>query len=244
MTFLTLPLLFFSIALAPGTAESEPSTEGMMFKIHIIPGIATDFKIDNVSSFYMTVDPAEPNSTVVVKKPRGYPVWVLGEGADPGGRRVRVSFINGTILDIPYYMSPHVRHEIGSSGVLFHDSATTECFVEYTIHLYQHSKTLRVPFGYSNPPVRLASEPMPAECAGQSLLEPPFPSPYRQAYDHGIVPSTVACNEGLVLHLRGGEPLCLRPDTRDLLLGRGYIEPPPVPFVPSPERVDAGRPRP
>ena len=35
------------------------------------------------------------------------------------------------------------------------------------------------------------------------------------------------------------------PDMRDLLLGRGYIEPPPVPFVPSaPERPDAGRPRP
>ena len=55
----------------------------------------------------------------------------------------------------------------------------------------------------------------------------------------------MACNEGLVLHLRGGEPLCLRPDTRDALLARGYIEPLPVPFVPSPpERADAGRPRP
>ena len=44
MTFLPLPTLFFGIALAPGTAESDPSTEGMMFKIHVVPGIATDFE--------------------------------------------------------------------------------------------------------------------------------------------------------------------------------------------------------
>ena len=244
MTFLPLPLLFFTIALAPGTAESDPSTEGQMFKIHVLPGM-TDFKIENVSRFYITVDPAEANSTVFVKRPLGYPVWVLGEGGDPGGRRISVSFINGTILDVPYYESPHVRHEIGSSGVLYYSVSTSECFVVYTIYLEPHAKTLRVPFGYYSPPVKLASESMPAGCAEQSRLEPPFPAPHRQAHRHGIVPSTVACNEGLVLHLRGGEPLCLRPDTRDELLARGYIEPPPVPFVPSPpERADAGRPRP
>ena len=85
-----------------------------------------------------------------------------------------------------------------------------------------------MPFGYFGSHAKLASPPMPAECAWQAPLEPPFPPPRLQAHRDGIVPSTVACNEGLVLHLRAG----------------GYIEPPPVPFVPSPpERPDAGRPR-
>lgn len=198
-----------------------------------------------MSRFYITVDPAEANSTVLIKRPLGYPVWVLGEGGDPGGRRISVTFINGTILDVPYYKSPHVRHEIDSHGVLGYSASTSECFEVYTIHLRPHAKTIRVPFGYSKPPIELASEPTPAGCAGQSLLEPPYPAPHRQAHRHGIVPSTVACNEGLVLHLRGGEPLCLRPETRDALLARGYIEAPPVPFVPPPpELADAGRPRP
>lgn len=114
-----LPLLFFSIALAPGTAESDPSTEGLMLKIRVDPGM-TDFKIRNVSSFYMTVDPAEANYTVVVKKPPGYPAGILEAGHDPGGRAIRVSFMNGTVLDVPYYESPHVRvrDKIGSVGFL------------------------------------------------------------------------------------------------------------------------------
>lgn len=246
MTLLPLPFLFFSIALAPGTAESDPSTEDMMFMIHVVPGMS-DFKIDNVSRFYITVDYTEANSTVVVKKPLSYPIRILEAGHDPGGRRIKVVFINGTILDVPYFESPHVDtdYKIGSMGILSYNSSNSKCFVEYAIHLRPHAKTLLVPFGHSGPFVNLVSKPMPAECAEQSLLKPPYPTPHRQAHRHGIVPSTVACNEGLVLHLRDGEPLCLRPDTRDILLGRGYIEPPPVPLVPSPpERPDASRPRP
>lgn len=36
MTVLPLPVLLFSVALAPGTAESDPNTEGLMFKIHVV----------------------------------------------------------------------------------------------------------------------------------------------------------------------------------------------------------------
>lgn len=245
MTPLPLPLLFFSIALAPGTAESDPSTEGMVFKIHVTPGIATDFEAKERAHFYITMDPAEANSTVVIKTPLGYPTWVLE--TDYNYTRTDISFINGTILDVPYYESPHVRvrDKIGSSGTLGFDPSRSDCFTEYAVRLEPHARTLSVSTGNFLLPMKLVSLPMPAECAGQALLEPPFPPPRQQAHRHGIVPSTVACNEGLVPHLRGGEPLCLRPDTRDVLLGRGYIEPPPVPFVPSPpERPDAGRPRP
>lgn len=250
MTFLPLPLLFFSIALAPGTAESDPSTEGMMFKIHVAPGIATDFEAKEGARFYMTVDPAEANSTVVIKTPLGYPAWVLE--TDYNYTRTNMHFMNGTILDVPYYESPHVRvldkidyFGYRGFGSLGFDASRSECFTEYTIRLEPHARTLSVSTGNFLLPMKLVSLPMPAGCAGQALLEPPFPPPRQQAHRHGIVPSTVACNEGLVPHLRGGEPLCLRPDTRDMLLGRGYIEPPPVPFMPSPpERPDAGRPRP
>ena len=245
MAFLPLPLLFFSIALAPGTAESDPSTEGLMFKIDVVPGIAADFETEGRAQFYITVDSAEANSTVVIKTPLSYPNWV--RETDYNYTQVRVWFMNGTMLDVPYYRSYHtdVQDKIGQVGLLAFNTSTSMCFTEYTIGLVPHAKTLSVSFGNFLLPMKLVSKPMPAGCAGQSLLEPPFPAPYRQAYDHGIVPSTVACNEGLVLHLRGGEPLCLRPDTRDALLARGYIEPPPVPFVPPPpDRADAGRPRP
>ena len=98
-----------------------------------------------------------------------------------------MTFINGTILDVPYYMSPHVRHEIDSHGVLAYSASTSECFEVYTIYLRPNAKTIWVPFGHSKPPVELASEPMPAGCAEQSLFEPPYPAPHRQAHRHGIV---------------------------------------------------------
>lgn len=245
MTFLPLPLLFFSIALAPGTAESDPSTEGLMFKIHVVPGIVTNFETDGRAHFYMTIDPTEVNTTVVVKTPLNYPLWV--RESDHSYTQMRVWFMNGTMLDVPYYKSYYtdVQDKIGQVGLLAFNKSSSRCFTEYTIDLVPHAKTLSVSFGNFLLPMKLVSEPMPAGCAEQSLLKPPFPAPHRQAHDYGIVPSTVACNEELVLHLRGGEPLCLRPDTRDVLLARGYIEPPPLPFVPSPpERADAGRPRP
>ena len=245
MTFLPLPFLFFSIALAPGTAESDPSTEGLMFKIHVVPGIATDFKTEGRAHFYMTMDPAGANSTVVLKTPLNYPIWV--RETDYNYTQARVRFMNGTMLDVPYYTSYYtdVQDKVGQVGLLAFNKSSSRCFTEYTIGLEPHTKTLSVSFGNFLLPMKLVSKPLPAGCAEMSMLEPPFPAPHRQANHHGIVPSTVACNEGLVLHLRGSDPLCLRPDTRDLLLARGYIEPPPVPFVPSPpERADAGRPRP
>ena len=245
MIVLPLPILLFSIALAPGTAESDPSTEGLMFKIHVEPGIATDFETEGRAHFYMTVDPAEANSTLVVKTPLNYPIWV--RETDYNYTQVRIWFMNGTMLDVPYYMSYYtdIQDTIGQMGLLAFNMSSSKCFTEYTIALEPHARTLSVSFGNFLLPMKLVSKPLPTECAGQSLLEPPYPAPHRQAHRHGIVPSSVACNEGLILHLRGGEPLCLRPDTRDALLARGYIEPPPVPFVPSPpERADAGRPRP
>jgi len=251
MTPLPLPLLFFSIALAPGTAESDPSTEGMMFKVRVAPGIATDFGIGGGNYFYVTLNRDGADSAVVIKRPLSYPVWIMEPDYEPmmRHRAAQIWAINGTILDVPYYRSPYVDRQdrIDSTGILLHNASASRCYDEYTVSLEPHARTLLVPLGDFLPPIpaMLVSRPMPAECAGQALLEPPFPPPRQQAHRHGIVPSTVACNEGLVPHLRGGEPLCLRPDTRDVLLGRGYIEPPPVPFVPSPpERPDAGRPRP
>lgn len=57
-------------------------------------------------------------------------------------------------------------------------------------------------------------------------LEPPFDLPLKQVRRDGILAETVACNEGLVLHVRGGDALCLRPETLERLLASGILEMP------------------
>lgn len=60
------------------------------------------------------------------------------------------------------------------------------------------------------------------------LAWPPFDPPRRQVHTGGVLAGSVACNDGLELHLRGGvgggEPLCVRPGTADELVRRGVLE--------------------
>ena len=67
------------------------------------------------------------------------------------------------------------------------------------------------------------------------ILRPPFDPPLRQVRSEGILAETVACNDGLVRHVReGGDPLCLRPGTLERLLESGVLVEPPEPPEPPP----------
>lgn len=69
------------------------------------------------------------------------------------------------------------------------------------------------------------SPAIPDGC-GHVALEPPFDPPLKQVRRDGILAETVACNEGLALHVRGGDALCLRPETLERLLASGILEMP------------------
>ncbi len=88
----------------------------------------------------------------------------------------------------------------------------------------------------SGPPLPpLVAPPIPGGCDDAVLLRPPFDPPLRQVRGEGILAGTVACNDGLVRHIRdGGDPLCLRPDTLERLLESGVLVLPPEPPEPPP----------
>lgn len=90
-----------------------------------------------------------------------------------------------------------------------------------------HAMWLSKPWPPDPDPNQIVSAPIPDGC-GHVLAWPPFDPPRRQVHVGGVLAGSVACNDGLELHLRGGagggEPLCVRPGTADELVRRGVLE--------------------
>lgn len=53
-----LPLIFLSIALVPGTADSVTSTEGMAFRVHIEPDVVDAFNYRDSGGFTVHFKPS------------------------------------------------------------------------------------------------------------------------------------------------------------------------------------------
>ena len=221
-------LIFLSIALVPGTADSIPSTEGMLFRVSIEPDVVAWFSYDNGYAG-VGFKPGVSNQTVTIGLPAGLPlhgylqnytvIRYLGldttiRGYTAGECHTFVTVtINGSV---DYYE----RILMGPRRIPSDTVPRSEL----------HAEWLGKPWPPEPDPARIYSSPVPEGC-GHVLAWPPFDPPRRQALAEGVLAGSVACNDGLVLRLREGgagaggyEPLCVRPGTADELVRRGVLE--------------------
>ena len=220
-------LVFLSIALVSGTADSIPSTEGMLFRASIEPDIVTSFNYKS-GGFDLHFKPDVRNQTVTIGLPTGLPVR-----AD---MLPQYLYSDCTFPAREYFreMGEEQRAEVRSCAILDHTYEIADChtFVSVTVNnsvpIYfstlvarpryvdppdpiaprseLHAKWLGT-FGEPPPPrpdpSRIVSAPVPDGC-GHVLAWPPLDPPRRQALAEGVLAGSVACNDGLVLRLREG----------------------------------------
>ena len=219
-----LSIIFLSIALVPGTADSVPSTEGMLFRVSVEPDIVAWFAYDYGYSG-VAFKPGISNRTVTIGLPTGLPLYGHLQG--------------------------HRVIEYPSLDVTRRDYAVTDChtFITVTINgsvdYYErlvtgpsrvppdtprselHAKWLGKSWPAEQDPNTIVSPPVPDGC-GHVLVWPPFDPPLRQVREDNVLAGSVACNDGLVLRLReaagGYEPLCVLPETAGELVRRGVLE--------------------
>ena len=253
-----LPLIFLSIALVPGTADSVPSTEGMTFKVGIDPDIVASFGYAYSGSSRIHFKPGVYNQTVTISLPVGLPFREKFGGHHNLEPECFITFreLRGAARDD--YIT-----EARSCAILHYSYEVTDCHtlasvtVNNSVPIYfsmlelarsgyaasdnsqpglpaprsaLHARWLGT-FETSPPPEpdpdRIVSAPVPDGC-GHVLAWPPFDPPRRQVHTGGVLAGSVACNDGLSLHLRegagGDEPLCVRPGTADELVRRGVLD--------------------
>ena len=221
-----------STALVRGTADSVPSTEGMLFRVSIYPDVAAAFSYRNGYSF-VGFRQGLSNQTVTIGLPIGLPLY-----GDMRGYHA-VEFFGRDILSQDYtngHCHAFITVAINGSGDIY--AERLELGPRRIVHETDivprselHAKWLGIPETPPPPPVpnpeRIVSPPIPDGCA-HVLAWPPFDPPYRQVHGDGVLAGSVACNDGLVLRLREGagghDPLCVQPGTADELVRRGVLE--------------------
>lgn len=217
-------LIFLSIALVPGTADSVPSTEGMAFRVSIEPDIAAWFSYDYGYSG-VAFKPGVSNQTVTIGLPVGLPLY----GHLLGHRVIQYSGLdvtlqNYTIADCHTFITVTINGSVDYyERIIVRPSYVTPVVPRSELHAMWLGK----PWPPDPDPNQIVSAPIPDGC-GHVLAWPPFDPPRRQVHVGGVLAGSVACNDGLELHLRGGagggEPLCVRPGTADELVRRGVLE--------------------
>lgn len=248
---------FLVVALVPGTAESEPSTEGMFFKVPIVADNITGVEFGSGYTVTVHVEPDEEYQSVSVHIPKGLPVSRnsglghflrhhpdLWHHPDPDisyghfwdamsytAETAGAGRADGERPGRPHRPTYHDLYTIYASEKC-HTVNTAVAVANATSVLYEY--IVFMPRIISEPlPPPLVAPPIPDGCADVVILRPPFDPPLRQVRDGGILAETVACNDGLVRHIReGGDPLCLRPDTLERLLESGVLVLPPEPPEP------------
>lgn len=248
---------FLVVALVPGTAESEPSTEGVFFKVPIVADNITGVEFGSGYTVTVHVEPDEEYQSVSVHIPKGLPVaynsglglflrdhsdighqhnsdisygyfWfaladTTGAGETDDGRPGRPH--RPTYHDLYTIYASEKCHTVNTAVAV---ANVTRVVYEYIVYPIRIISTPPPP-----PPPPLVAPPIPDGCDDVVILRPPFDPPLRQVRDGGILAETVACNDGLVRHVReGGDPLCLRPDTLERLLESGVLVLPPEPPEP------------
>ena len=249
---------FLVVALVPGTAESDPSTEGLFFKVPIVADNVTGIDLKPHYTIAIHIKPTGEYQVVSVRIPKGLPIlshsplghflihhpdiWhqynpdiSYGYSWEPYYYTVDTTGAgktDGERLGRPYQPTVHEPYTIHASEKC-HSVSTVMVAnvtrVRYDIFAFAHRAIS------SPPPPLFVSPPIPNGCDDAVLLRPPFDPPLRQVHDGGILAETVACNDGLVRHVReGGDPLCLRPGTLERLLESGVLVEPPEPPEPPP----------
>ena len=253
--------VFLVVALAPGTAESEPSTEGLFFKVPIVADNVTGVEFGPGYAIRVYIKPSGEYQAVSVRIPKGLPVdrdSMLGYSLrnDPDNRQYNPNFSYGHFWFVSSYTSDTTgAGEAGGErpGWAYRDTGSSYAFYAsekcHTVNTaVVVANVTRVVYEYivyptrtiyqsapPPPPPQLVSPPIPDGCDDVVLLRPPFDPPLRQVRDGGILAGTVACNDGLVRHVReGGDPLCLLPETLKRLLESGVLVAPPEPPEPPP----------
>lgn len=229
-------------ALARGTADSVPSTEGMLFRVIVSPGAVTEFRHRPTGGISIELEQDGGTRTVHVGIPAGLPhpgstldpaaghllepVAHLSNASDIGYARGECyTFVSATISDassIVYNSRFASARSVAAAAAALHDSPGPSAQPRSEAHA-KWLESLRPPAPAPlRPPV--VSPAIPDGCGGVVLV-PPFDPPLKQVRRDGILAGTAACNEGLVLHVRGGEEaLCLRPGTLEKLLASGILE--------------------
>ena len=220
-----------STALVRGTANSVPSTEGMLFRVSIYPDVAAAFSYHNG---YPSVGfkPGVSNQTVTIGLPIGLPLY-----GDMRGYHA-VEFFGRDILSQDYtngYCHAFITVAVNGSGDIYTERLVLgPRRIVHETDIVPRSELHAKWLGISETPPppdpnseRIVSPPVPDGC-GHVLAWPPFDPPYRQVHGDGVLAGSVACNDGLVLRLRDGagghEPLCVQPGTADELMRRGVLE--------------------
>ena len=227
----SLSLIFFSIALVPGAADSVPSTEGMTFKIHIEPDVVDSFSYRDDGSFAVYFKPAVSNQTVTIGLPTGLPLrgdWGGHYNLEPSCLITMREFLGAIRGDHSTEVLScsilHHSHTIGSCHTFVSVTVNNSVPISFgTLELAEseyatsintrsdliaprselHAKWLGSPEAPPTEPdpVRIVSPPIPDGC-GHVLAWPPFDPPLRQVRGDGVLAGSVACNDGLVLRLR------------------------------------------
>ena len=225
-----LPLIFLSIALVPGTADSVPSTEGMTFRVHIEPDVVDAFNYRDSGGFSVQFKPSISNQTVTLGLPIGLPIR-----GDWRGHHILEPFCMFRMREFLGAVRDDHITEFQSCAILHHSYTIGSChtFISITVNnsvpidfgvleladleyaasissqsglvapqLKPRPERLGTPETPPEPdPSMIVSPPVPDGC-GHVLVWPPFDPPLSQVRGDGVLAGSVACNDGLVLRLR------------------------------------------
>lgn len=224
-----LPLIFLSIALVPGTADSVPSTEGMTFKVHIEPDVVDAFNYRNSGGFTVHFKPSISNQTVTLGLPIGLPMrgdWGGYHYLEPVCAFTMGEFPGATRVDDTEFQSCAILHRsyaIGSChtfiSITVNNSVPID-FIMLELADSEYAASISSQSGLVAPQLEprlewlgapetppepdssmIVSHPVPDGC-GHVLVWPPFDPPLSQVRGDGVLAGSVACNDGLVLRLR------------------------------------------
>lgn len=231
--------LYLAIALAPGTADSVPSTEGTHFKVIVVPDVVAGFRYRAAGGISIDLVPGEGRQTIHLGIPAGLPH--RGGWLDPAQGHLLVPIAPFSAMrDVGYALGEcytFISVTVSSGSTIYYNFRHADGYSsDPPLHEHPgpdtpdprselHGKwldSLRRPAPVPQPPV--VSPAVPDGCGGVAL-EPPFDPPLKQVHRDGILADAVACNSGLVPHVRGEGSLCLRPETLERLVASGVLEP-------------------
>lgn len=232
--------------LAQGTANSVPSTEKMFFRVIAAPDVVTGFTHIPARIIRIDLEPGGGNRTIHIGIPAGLPHRgstldpALGHLLEPAPSLSKTSDVGYAVGECYTFISATVGD---SSSIVYNfrrggGAAAAGAPHGHTGQDDPHPESelrakwldsLAPPAAPRIEPHPVVSPAIPNGC-GHVAIEPPFDPPLKQVRRDGILAETVACNEGLTLHVRGGDALCLRPETLDRLLASGILEMPAGPL--------------
>ena len=233
--------LDLAIALAPGTTDSVPSTKGVRFRVIIAPDTVAGFSYSATHGITIDLEPGGGSQTIHMGIPAGLP---HRGGLDPSQGHLLVPVA-------PFSAMRDVDHALGECYTFVSVTVSNASSIYYNFRQADdHAAAVSPP--YTNPdldfphpgselygkwlgaprqPVPAAPPPVvgpavPDGC-GDVVIEAPFDPPLMQVHRDGILAEAVACNDGLVPHVRGEGALCLRQETIERLVALGVLEPEP-----------------